>query len=291
MTVLVGIVCEDGVVLGADSAETLVAGGSFPTVESPTARKIRVIGSAVLTAVTGSVGLGQRFNELMNDLHAQGHLPLKDMRGEPPHRDFPVMAQAIHISNATLKNFDRTLSVAQQQPDRGWGFGALVAMPILDGPELLEFDPVQFHPERKGDPDEHRRDRTSRYVSMGSGQVIADPFLAFIRRVFWMADKPKLSDAKLAVAWTLHQVIQLNTGGVGGDPQIASLEKVDGFWIARELSVGEFAEQVTELESHVGKYRESYLAKFTERAAIPKPPALPPSTSHPENGSPTASAG
>lgn len=302
MTVLVGIVCEDGVVLGADSAETFFASGSsFATIESLTAKKIQIIGSAVLTATTGAVGLGQRFKEVMNDLHARGLLPLKDTRGEPPFRDVPVMAQGIHISNATLKNFERTMSVAQQQPDRGWGLGALVALPIMDRAELFEFDPVQFHPERKGDPDEHQRERTTRYVSMGSGQVIADPFLAFIRRVFWMTDKPKLSDAKLAVAWTLHQVIQLNTGGVGGDQQIASLEKKEGYWIARELSEGEFTEQVTELETHVGKYRESYLAKFTQpAAAIPKPPTLSPARPEPqstsskpqtENGSPIASDG
>jgi hypothetical protein len=78
----------------------------------------------------------------------------------------------------------------------GWGFGALVALPLNDQPELFEFDPNQFHPERRGDADDGGRDRTSRIVSMGSGQSIADPFLGFVRLVFWKDDKPKVRDAR-----------------------------------------------------------------------------------------------
>jgi hypothetical protein len=44
---------------------------------------------------------------------------------------------------------------------------------------------VQLHPERRGDAGLDGKDRTTRISSMGSGQVIADPFLAFIRRAFW----------------------------------------------------------------------------------------------------------
>jgi hypothetical protein len=282
MTVLVGILCDDGVVLGADRAETSMHGVSLSTVESPTAIKIRIIGSAVLTATTGAVGLGQRFNELMMDLSARGQLQMPGPK---------VMLQATHICNLALKDFSRTMSMLQQQPDRGWGLGALVAMPLNDRPELFEFDHVQFHPERKGDPDEHNRDRTSRFVSMGSGQLIADPFLGFIRRVFWMTDKPRLSDAKLAVAWTLRQVIALNPGGIGGAPHICSLEKVSDNWVARELSADEFMEQVNEVELHIGRYREELLKKLTQPAVAPKAPTVPSSAPQSTNGSPTASAG
>jgi len=150
-------------------------------------------------------------------------------------------------------------------------------MPLNDRAELFEFDPVQFHPERRGDTDERGRDCTGRIVSMGSGQVMADPFLGFVRRVFcWGTENPKLSDAKLAVAWTLRQVIDLNTGGIGGAPQMASLEKISGHWFARELGTDEFIEQVNELEQHIGKYREDLLEKLTKPpvTSVHTPPTL-----------------
>jgi hypothetical protein len=40
------------------------------------------------------------------------------------------MEQATFISEEMLKDFHRTLSALQQQPQHGWGLGALIAMPL-----------------------------------------------------------------------------------------------------------------------------------------------------------------
>jgi hypothetical protein len=259
VTVLVGIVCDDGVVIGADTVETFGNAVGFRTIEQPNAVKLRVIGSTVLTATTGAVGLAQRFNEIMKGLNNTSKLNMAK-----------VMEQGTFISQTVIEDFKKTISMMQHQPAQGWGLGALVAMPVGARAELFEFDPIQFHPERRGDPDEKGRDRTSRIVSMGSGQPIADPFLGFIRRVFWTSDKPKVRDARLAVTWTLMQTIHLNTGGVGGVPHLATLEKVDGKWVASELEADEIVEQVAALEKHIGKYRDELFDK-SARPAEPAP--------------------
>lgn len=260
MTVLVGILCDDGVVIGADSAETLVHGAAFTTIEIPGAVKIQIIGSSVITATSGSVGLAQRFNKIMLALNNGGDLRMAD-----------VIEQGTFISEKIINDFRRTISARQQQPQNGWGIGALVALPLNAKPELFEFDPIQFHPERRGDPGQDGKDRTSRIVSMGSGQVIADPFLGFIRNLFWTSDKPKLKDAKVAVAWTLKHVISLNPGGVGGPQQLAVLEKIEGSWKASEIDSGEIGEQVDDLEDHIGKYRQTILDKIeTPVEQVPK---------------------
>ena len=65
MTVIVGILCSDGVVIGSDS--TMVAGrlttGYTIERQEGDVLKIEVIGDDTITAVTGAMGLGQRFND------------------------------------------------------------------------------------------------------------------------------------------------------------------------------------------------------------------------------------
>lgn len=53
MTVLVGVLCQDGVVVGSDSAMTFAAGGTFRTVEQP-ADKTFVVSPDVLFAGTSA---------------------------------------------------------------------------------------------------------------------------------------------------------------------------------------------------------------------------------------------
>jgi 20S proteasome alpha/beta subunit len=63
MTVLVGILCSDGVVIGCDSAELAGRAGNYTIERQEGVFKIELIGSDVVTAYTGATGLSQRFNE------------------------------------------------------------------------------------------------------------------------------------------------------------------------------------------------------------------------------------
>lgn len=60
---------------------------------------------------------------------------------------------------------------------------------------------------------------------MGSAQYLTDPFLAFLRKVFWQKSIPDLPSAIFAATWTLQHAIDLNVGGVDGPIRIAVLEK------------------------------------------------------------------
>src|SRR5258708_32788053 len=70
MTVLVGILCSDGVVIGTDSAAASSPIPGHVTLEQQDqpALKIEIIGADVITAVTGSVGLAQRFNDQVTNI-------------------------------------------------------------------------------------------------------------------------------------------------------------------------------------------------------------------------------
>jgi hypothetical protein len=160
------------------------------------------------------------------------------------------------IAETTIANFRRTAS--QYQANQGWGLGALVAFVSKDEPQLIEFDGIQFHPEIKGIPDPARENRVRvwRATSMGGNQTLSDSFLAHAYRVLF-GDRPTRVDrAKLVVSWTLDHVIRYNVGGIGGEQQIAVLEKSSGgAWEAHHIDAkGELREQVDALEAHISSY-------------------------------------
>src|SRR5207244_4889228 len=111
---------------------------------------------------------------------------------------------------------------------QGVNFGALLAMVVQDIPYLVEFDSVGFQPELK--------EGKHFYVTMGSGQVLADPFLAFIKRVLWKETMPDVERAKIGVYWELKHTCGQAVGMVGGDLKLGVLRKQGGDWKASVLA-------------------------------------------------------
>ena len=113
---------------------------------------------------------------------------------------------------------------------------------------------------------------------MGSGQTITDPFLGFMREVFWESGPPSVGDAVFAVTWTLEHVIGLNPGGVNGPISIAVLEKLkDRTMRGRRLDPTELAEHRQNVNAARAHLRE-YQKKLQPDASIglpevPKPPS------------------
>jgi hypothetical protein len=232
MTILVGIRCKDGIVVGTDSAATFSAGPQLRTIEQPGVKKIAIVADRVIVASTGEVGLGQRFGQVVHNAHEQ-RLFMKD----PIEVGRQLAALAVN-------------DFASTKADRG-SYGALVAFPAHSSFELCEFATTNFQPELK---------RDIWYVSMGSGQPIADPCLGFIRQAFWADGAPPSSeDGVFAVVWTLAQAIKLNPGGINAPMQVAMLTTRGGKPHARLLDAGEIAEHEANVEGaieHLRQYRQ-----------------------------------
>jgi 20S proteasome alpha/beta subunit len=197
MTVLVGVLCTDGVVVGSDSSATL-SSGQWRTIEQPV-KKIFIVGDDLIFAGAGQAGLGQRFEDILARLRAD--LPF-------PQIGHWQIAKAMCAS--TLQDFASTKCPPGQ-------FGALVAFACASGFHLCEFALTNFQPEFKTPK--------AWFVSMGSGQAITDPFLGFLRRVLFQGNRPNLEEGLFAVAWALEHAIELNPGGINGPAQIAVLTK------------------------------------------------------------------
>lgn len=241
MTLLVGILCTDGVVVAADSAMTFGMGASFTIAHS--ARKIDIVSKAVIVAGTGQVGLGQRFKATVEKLWIDNKL-----KGDEHDRS-RIMA------TAALTDFQGTGA----PPGK---FGALVASPMSGNRfSLCEFAVADFQPELK-------TAAKCCYVSMGSGQALADPFLAFMRDVFWKNGPPTLKGGKFAAAWVMSHAIKYAPGFVAEPIDVAVLDK-NGASLLDE----------NELQEHLAMVGESdeYLAGFPDRlqGKTTQPPTLP----------------
>ena len=246
MTILVGIKCKDGVVIGADSSATLGQAPNLRTIEQKI-RKIQVIGDRVIVAGTGQVGLGQRFNAVVQSAWQQKDKPFS----KPPLEVGKLLAQL------AIKDFQFTAVQMGQ-------FGALVAFPTGSQSNLCEFAVGDFQPELKTDD-------SLWYVSMGSGQPITDPFLGFMRRVFWKDDVPSSQDGIFAVTWALQHAIEVNPGGINEPMQIAVLGRDKrGRLLARLLEESELAEHKNNVEGAI-----SHLRNYAQASSGEGSPALP----------------
>lgn len=282
MTVIVGILCSDGVVIGSDSALAVGRIGRY-TIERQEGSvfKIEIIDGNIITAFTGAAGLAQRFNDMVGTTIRELRKPYVQPRlpagigpvgsqvqlilfnkaqvqiGKVPYDEIGPVEIGRIISQLAISDFQKTPSVLQQQPTIGWGFGALFAFVCRGEPQLIDFDSVQFHPELKGLPDPERtgQDRIWRCVSMGAGQAMADAFLAHSYRLLFGQQAPTINRAKLVVAWTIKHVIRYNAGLVGGELQLAVLEKRgDGTWSAHHEDPGETEQQVDSIEKYISDF-------------------------------------
>jgi 20S proteasome alpha/beta subunit len=230
MTILVGIRCKDGIVVGTDSAATFGVNPQIRTIEQPGIKKIVIVDERVIVAGTGEIGLGQRFCNIVQTAHTN-----KLFQKDP-------IEVARQLTISAVNDFASTKVTMGS-------YGALVAFPSTHGgSELCEFAASNFQPELK---------RDIWYVSMGSGQPIGDACLGFIRQVFWAdGSPPSIEDGVFAVVWTLAQAIKLNPGGINAPMQIATLEGVGSKARARLLSDDELLEHQANVDGAIAHLRQ-----------------------------------
>lgn len=88
---------------------------------------------------------------------------------------------------------------------------------------------------------------------MGSGQPLADPFLAFVSRVLWRDRLPDVKIGRFGLFWALRHTLKHAPGLVGPPIRLATLQKRDAAWVASEADDHQEAEQFIEnIEAQIG---------------------------------------
>lgn len=264
MTVIVALRCAEGVVIGADSAVTLGTLG-HQTVRQ-TYEKIEVVDGRALVAVSGPVGLAQR---IVGEVQKGG--AEKRFRGEP----WEVMTV---LRRSFAPHIEDELRAAQQAvPVIGPAAAqasalshSIVAMPVRGEARLFQFDAL-------GAPEEATAQLP--FACVGSGQPLADPFMAFLRSIFWDEGKfPRLTDGIFATLWTVQQAIDVAPSGIAGPAQLFTLEREGSDWIAVKLADEELQEHYQAIDQAKKALRDFPRSLQVPSADVPPPP-LPPEAS------------
>ncbi len=272
MTLIVGVKCSDGIVMGADGAATYGSLG-MQTIRQPVRKKLRVIAESIVIGVSGPVGLGQRLATTVESLFKAGNLyqiPGTNLYRHPHElmdhlrlSFWGIIDREIQIARAASQIIQLNLTIADALSS------TLLATPVpsFPTPSLFVFD-------QQASPEEATEDLP--FFAIGSGQLIADPFLAFMRRLYWPDRLPTVAEGTLAVYWTLHHAIATHPGGVADPKQVVVIEKQKGQWRPRELTQGE-AEEHLEHVSMLEKCLTDF-DKNDQRALPPSPPSITPAS-------------
>lgn len=249
MTLLVAVLCSDGVVLGSDSGATLGnLGQQHVMVPMP---KVEVIRGSALIAVSGPVGLGQllagEFERVLKTkgLAGASYRVMGDLRKIFWEQMKPEW-EAAEVSGKTIGN------VAVQSALSS----TLLAMVVEGKPCLFAFN-------QQGAPEEIKE--ALPVVSAGSGQHNADVFLAFLRGVYWSKGKtPTLAEGVFTTLWALEQCIEISPGALQSPSRIFTLVAEAGKGLAREVPANE-------LEDHYLAIASAKEALIRAREEIPAP--------------------
>lgn len=241
MTLIIGARCSDGIVMGADSAATSASFG-HQICKQPI-KKLEIIGSNIILGMSGPVGLGQIFKTEIEKHHATDVWHKQDyltFDGTIRKILWPHLEQE-YSNTELMKKVYGELAVHEVLND------TLLAIQLKDGLHLINIS--------------HRcslQEATLNYplMAIGSGEQIAIPFLAFLRRILWSDKPPHVSDGILIIYWTLQHSILTAPSGVAAPYQLAELKKdTDDKWKARLLSddeINETKEAVDGLEKEIG---------------------------------------
>ena len=263
MTLIVGIKCEDGVVVAADGAATLGSMG-HQTARQPVRKLEIVAGASAIFALSGPVGLMQRLQAIVeSSIHGKLRGKKCSQIMTELRQDFwQVVSYEMNVAKVArdlIGNVALTDVISS----------CVLAMPVEDAPCLFQFD-QQCAPEQAT--------ANVPFVAIGSGQQTADPFLAFIRRTFWSDRLPNLAEGTFAAYWTVRHAIETMPGGVADPIQIAVLRQVDSKWRAVELRSEELQEHkefLGAIEDHLRSFKREVQPEAAEPdpgSEIPEPP-------------------
>lgn len=262
MTLIVGILCEDGVVVASDRAATFGADG-MSTIGQQPVRKIRCLRDSVIYSSSGAIGISQ--------LLADKLVAMWDEKQFTTGETFEAAMGRIgrEFMGVALPYMQAGAIQRQLVGEAGQSLcKSMVAIPVNKRPCLFSFD-------YSGSPEAATADLP--FVTMGSGQPIADPFLAFLKRLLWKDCQPTVSEGRLAAVWTIQHVTQTNPGGVGQGFQLVTLvggkgknmPKIDE---ATEEDIEEHRQKVASVEDALTNEATGEAIVVEDVPPTPKPP-------------------
>ena len=253
MTLIVGIKCSDGIVIGADGATTINAGNA--SITQPTT-KLQILHNSLVIGMSGHVGLGQKhLNTILNLWTNIGS------KGVPEFKD--ELHRKINL-DVLMYN-----GVSQTGAQLTYTSNILLGFPLTQGSELVHCD-VYGAVTTVSD--------AYYFFTIGSGSPTANALMSFFRTIYWPDTMPTVIDGVFAALWTLtHSTSIGGAVGVSEPIQVAVLQHTNGnspstARILSDAELHEHRQHIRGIENHMREYTEN-LNGLTQPPQAPSQPA------------------
>jgi 20S proteasome alpha/beta subunit len=254
MTLIVGIKCKDGIVMGADSAQTM-----HGYIHQST-KKLATIGKDLIIGSSGAGSIAHQLRWALDAASTSGFIVTKDLHSAANSLKQSMLA-------VVQQNYQDCASLRQvsSNPPADPHSESLVALPVANQVRLLHFNHACSLIEITDDVC---------FGSIGSGTFAANPFLLLIKRTWWADNQPSVADGIIATVWALDHAIQTSSGGVAEPKQLITLTKDNRQWKAQEFSSDELVEHheiIERLEARLGETLREELDRCGQ-VALPRLP-------------------
>lgn len=235
MTLIIGVKCSNGIVIGADSA--VVQGNIRYTTD-----KIKKISESVVIGTAGFLDLSQKVEEIFKLKYLEGKLSNLN-----PHTAIEEINNAFYqavrndwtIAIEAIKCFGQANNLI---------FQGLTALSVQNNLRLYNtWYECRTYEITTSNP----------IITIGSGSTNADSFLTFIHRVLLNKKVPTITDGVFLTLWALQHAILISAGDVCGPPKILTMENKDDAIKTIEMCEDDFKETydfIKEVELYICDY-------------------------------------
>lgn len=239
MTAALGVICQDGIVMGSDGASSVVqAGGRIRYERAKQKIWIHEVDTSccVMGVTAGKATSGQfvkyaikRYIEIKKEC-----LPKID--------EYDLMFETRRWILDELQRGSMNLASP---------FKALLAFAVNDeSPQFMlqlagsELAPMLI-------------DRDLNYHSIGSGSTIINPFFEFLKEIFWNDQLPTVAEAQIGVVWALQHTIATSSAGVSAPMSIGTMQGVNASLITPKEMAQEIEEFIVDMKQNLQQYMQT----------------------------------
>jgi hypothetical protein len=216
VSLIVGIRCTDSLVLAASGPGTMPSEDGLPPARQ-WSKKLRVVAGQAVLGVTGHDGLAQEMA-----------LSLERSLAEPDERESADDVLRAKLRDALAVPVQRTVAIHRTlQGLPGFGITSneyvvsqsLLAIPFRDSLRLFLLDPECSVTEVTDELG---------CATIGGAKAVADPFLAFLRKVLWDDRLPDAALGELSAYWTMLHVAETSPGALTFPIQMVVIRREAG---------------------------------------------------------------
>lgn len=217
MTVVLGLLCEGGAILGADSAATSTT-ASIPLCESAVTKIALLGGGDAALACSGSLDAAQSVADALGRLSVNNSTTEATLAEDIRKQLRSLMRPTIELAAAGRSSWphpDWLQDMARQTVGSGVYLRALKGQGKAWRPCVVGWEGLQV---------EYCEASGVYYQSCGSGSLFSHPTMSVLKRRLFSNKLPTIPAGTLAVYYTLREVIESRAGGgVGGPLDLAVL--------------------------------------------------------------------